>query len=169
MRFRLACFVSLVAVGLFAGCGGGGGGGTSPSAPSAPLATATPAPNSPIQLFLVPASEASGSPIIQPTPGTLGTDTISISFTAVGQTQGLLVYEPGFTGTFSAAVQSCTLTPAAVTVSPTSYTGLRQGVFVITSASAGYCVVKITDGTNGAAAFTDVTTTTGTISAIKRH
>jgi hypothetical protein len=163
MSFRFAFAVSVFAVCVFVGCGAGGGGtaGTSGSVPTA-------APTAAIQLFLVPADEASGSPILQPTPGTLGTNTVSISYTAVGQTQGLLVYEPGFTGTFSAVVQSCTLSPNAVTVSPASYTGLRQGVFVITAASAGYCVVKITDGTNGAAAFTDVTTTSGTISGVKR-
>jgi hypothetical protein len=157
---------SVFAAALMAACGGGGGGSSSSGAP-APVATAAPT-NDPIQLFLVPASDA-GSPVTQPSPGQIGVNTVSIPFTAVGQTQGVLVYEPNFSGTFGAAVKECTGTSTGVTVTPASYTGLSRGVFVITAAAAGFCEVAVQDGTNGATILVDITTTSGTISGIKRH
>jgi hypothetical protein len=162
MRLRFACLVSIVAACVFAGCGGGGG---SSSAPAAVAPTAT--PGSGIQLFIVPADEGNGSPITEPSPGVIGVNEISIPFTAVGQQQGVLVFEPGFFGTFTVTVQTCS--PAAVTATPSTYTGKQQFVTVLTATQAGICAVRFTDGTNGAVALVDVTTTTGTISSTTRH
>jgi hypothetical protein len=168
MRVHLA-LAALVASAAFAtGCSGGGG-GSAPSTPAAPAATATPTPAADaLQLFLATQAETDGSPISSPQPGVLGANNLSLSYTAVGAQQGIIVYEPGFTGTFSAPVRSCTLTPAAVTVTPASFSGAPLALFVITVASAGDCVIKITDGTTFAPVLVDVTTTTGSISATQR-
>jgi hypothetical protein len=164
MRLRFACLVSIVAACVFVGCGGGGGG--SSSAPAVVTPTSTPAA---IQLFLVPASD-SGSPVTEPSTGQLGVNNLSISFTAVGQQQGILIYEPGFTGTFTISVKNCTpASPVPVSNNPTSVTA-QQAVVVVTAASAGFCALKVYDGTpNSANILIDVTTTTGTISNTTRH
>ena len=167
MRLPLA-LVSAMLIAFAVGCGGGGGSSTSPAAP-APTATPT-AASDPLQLYLVPASDGQdGSPITNPSPGALVANNISIPFTQTGAQQGILVYEPGFSGTFSAAVHNCTLSPNAVTVSPSSSSGSNKAVFVITSTSAGDCAVGFNDGTNAAQVLVDVTTTTGSISATKRN
>jgi hypothetical protein len=161
---------SLTALAVVAGCGGGGGGGTS-SGSSGPVPTAT---TNPLEFEVVPASEGGTSPITQPSPGTPSVNNLTIPFTAVGQQVGILVYEVGFTGTFYAQAQNCiynganAVTPAIV-VSPGSISGVKSYVFTVTAQTAGYCDVKISDGTNGAAILVDVTTTTGTISAVHRH
>lgn len=164
MRLRFACLVSIVAACVFAGCGGGGG---SSPAPASVVPTATPGPG--IQLFLVPADEGNGSPVTEPSPGIIGVNLLSLPFTAVGQQQGVLVVETGFSGTFTASTKDCTT--GAVTVTPTSTTGQKEAVFVITAAAAGFCDVTFKDGstTNYAEILVDVTTTTGTISSEHRH
>ena len=168
MRFHPAFAIAVVAAAVFVGCGGGGGSGSGSSGSAGTAPTA--APTDPIQLFLVPAADASGGPVLEPTPGTFGVTNLSVSFTAVGQQQGVLVYEPGFNGTFSANPQNCTpASPLPITVVPASTTGVRSAIFVVTAAAAGFCDVKIIDGVNGAAILVDVTTTTGTISGVKRH
>jgi hypothetical protein len=148
----------------FVGCGGGSG----PSAPItsnqqlAPTIAPTAESNS-IQLFDL-TSYTPGSPITQPSPGVLGANELNLSYTAVGQIQYVLVFEPGFTKTFSFKVLSCTLSPAAVTLNEASATG-PEAVLAIAAASAGACSVDITDGTtaNTAQVAVVVTTTSGVI------
>ncbi len=144
--------------------------------------TPTPTPSSPIQLFLVN-SATDDQPIVEPSAGQLGVNNLSLPFTTLGQQQYVLVYEPGFTGTFSATPINCydyavtsptspptlTGTTPAVTVNPPSSVGFRSAIFTITSVQAGICNVKISDSVNGASILVDVTTTTGTISSIHRH
>jgi hypothetical protein len=158
MRLRLVFLVSVLSAGVLAACSGGGSSGT----PSGSTPTSAPSGDA-IQLFLVPASEGNG-PIEQPSPGLIGVNLLSVPFTAVGQQQGVLVVETGFSGTFTGSTVDCPTN--AVTVSPPSYTGLKEGVFVITAAAAGFCDVKFKDGstTNYAEVLVDVTTTTGSIS-----
>ncbi|HTW85238.1 MAG TPA: hypothetical protein VMD91_14305 [Candidatus Sulfotelmatobacter sp.] len=167
MRLRLALAAALVSSALIVGCSGGGGTTTSTASPAAP--TATPAVN-PMQLYLATASETAGtSPIVQPSPGSIGATTLSLSYTTTGSTQGILAFEPGFVGEFYTQTK-CSLSPDAVTVSPTNSVGSNIGLFVITTVAAGNCAISITDGIgNYASVQVDVTTTTGTISATKRN
>jgi hypothetical protein len=138
--------------------------------PSAPVSSPTPASSGDaIQLFPL-TNYTEGSPITQPSPGVLGATELNLQYTVVGQAQYVLVFEPGFSGTFTFGVPTCTLNPAAVTLNLTSAAG-PQAVLAITSASAGSCSVKISDGTTANTAEVDavVTTTSGTISITKPH
>jgi hypothetical protein len=162
-RFTLAGVAALAA--LAVGCGGGGGGGSSPAAVSP--ATTAPSSTGQMQLYLVPASTSTGGPVVIPT-GALGGTTQSVSFDALGQAQGVLVVEAGFTGTFTESVNGTTCN-SGVTVTPTSASGKNNAVFVITAAAAGICSVTITDGTNVGSVLVDITTTTGSISSTKRN
>ena len=170
LGLRIVFAGSLAAMALVAGCGGGGG-----SSPSGGSTVAVPtATSNPLLYAVVPADESGTSPVTQPSPGQPGVNVASIPFTAVGQQVGILVYEVGFSGTFYAQAQNCiyngaNATTPAINVSPGSISGVRSYVFTVTAATAGYCDVKISDGTNGAAILVDVTTTTGTISAVHRH
>jgi hypothetical protein len=167
MRSLGVTFVVALTFVAFAACGGGGSmpasNSTQPSQPPAVSETA-----SPIQLFSL-TNYTAGSPVTQPSPGVLGVNELNFSYTVVGQTQYVLVFEPGFTGTFSFTVNSCTSTSPAVTLTESTATG-PQAVLGITSATAGSCVVEITDGTtsNTAEVAVVVTTTTGTISVAHR-
>jgi hypothetical protein len=160
---RLATILFIAAM---TACGGGGGG---TSLPSQPVSTPTPAPSSQaIQLFPL-TDYAQGSPVTQPSPGTLGTNELNLDYTVVGQTQYVLVFDPGFTGTFGFSVSNCTLSPDAVTIAETSSTA-QQSILEITSASAGSCIVKIATGLGGSAEVdVVVTTTSGSISITKPH
>jgi hypothetical protein len=162
-RLALVLFIAALAA-----CGGGGGG---PSLPSQSFSSPTPAASGQaIQLFPL-TNYTQGSPVTTPSPGTLGVNELNLSYTVTGQTQYVLVFEPGFSGTFTFGVPTCTLSPASVTLNLTTAAG-PQAVLAITSSSAGSCSVKITDGTTANTAEIDavVTTTSGTISITKpRH
>ena len=174
MSVRLALAIAGTATALLVAACGGGGGGSSP-APATALATATPTPAangdgillSEVAPFGSAQSSSSGSPITQPSPGSVQVNNISIPFTAVGQQQGIAVNEQGFSGTFSFTVVDCTGSPA-VTIAPPSGAG-PVADFVVTSSQAGFCSVKVSDGTNEASFLVDVTTTSGSISSTKRN
>jgi hypothetical protein len=166
MRSLGVTFVVALTFAAFAGCGGGGSvptaSNTQPTSTSQPPAVSQ--TSSPIQLFSL-ANYTAGEPITQPSPGVLGANELNLTYTVVGQIQYVLVFEPGFTGTFTFSVNSCTLSPPAVTLNESTAAG-PQAVLGITAASAGSCAVKITDGTtaNTAEVAVVVTTTSGTIS-----
>jgi len=151
---KLATVLFLMAA--LTACGGGGGGGGSTSLPGG--SGTQPQSGQPIQLFPL-ANDTQGSPVTQPSPGTLGATELGLDYTIVGQAQYVLVYEPGFSGSFSFTVSSCTLSPNAVTLNEASATG-PQAVLAITSSSAGSCSVKISDGTTANSAEVDATVTT---------
>jgi hypothetical protein len=151
---------------LVAACSGGGSGSSTP-ATTTPTSAPTSAATNPMELYLVPASSADGNPVVVPT-GALGATTVSVSFDAVSQKQGVLVVEAGFSGTYTATITGSACN-SGVTVAPASITGSKSGVFVITAAAAGTCAVQISDGTNVGSALVDVTTTSGSISSSKRN
>jgi hypothetical protein len=166
MRSLGVTFVVALTFAAFAACGGGGSMPATNSTQQPPAVSET---SSPIQLFSL-TNYTAGEPITQPSPGVLGVNELNFSYTVVGQTQYVLVFEPGFAGTFSFTVNSCTSTSPAVTLNESTATG-PQAVLGITSATAGSCVVEITDGTtsNTAEVAVVVTTTTGTISVAHPH
>jgi hypothetical protein len=166
-------FIITFALAALAACGGGGGGSlpTATTQPS-PIATTQPTPAATaaakMQLFVLTQAQAAAA-VVSPPPGVSGVSALSMSFTAVGQTQYALVFEPGFSGSWNIAIGSCT-SGQDVNFSSTSASG-PQTVLTITASSAGDCAIQISDGTtaNTAEILLDVTTTTGTISVTKRH
>ncbi len=129
---------------------------------SSTLATPTPTP--------APTASPSPSPTPSPTPappGTLTTSSTQVSMTAAGQTAPVNVSESNYSGTFTAAngAQSCS---GIATISPASGNG-PSATFTVTAVAAGNCGYVIADDHGGSVGVAvSVTTTTGTVSGVRR-
>ncbi len=119
MTFRIlaACFASLC---IFNACSGGSGSGT-PATPATPSHSS----NQPL-LYSLGAATAESTSTSTPPAGTLGLQSLDLTFTYAGQSNAVLVYEVGYTGKFTIA-SSCTAGPTvaartrfAATATPTA-------------------------------------------------
>jgi hypothetical protein len=108
-----------------------------------------------------------------PAPGVLGLQSLNVTFTAASQSNAVLVYEEGYTGSFTVASACTNATGAASGAVPAtalfagSATGTGPGaVLTLTSgATGGTCTFTVTDSNSGQAVlFVGNTRTSGTVS-----
>jgi hypothetical protein len=108
-----------------------------------------------------------------PPAGVLGVQSLNLTFTGTGQTNAVLAYETGYTGSFTVASSCTNAAGAASGTSPAtatfagSKTGTGPGAVLTVTAGAtgGTCTYTITDsGSNSAILFVGTSLTTGSIS-----
>ncbi len=141
MSFRIfaACALSLCALVDLPGCSGGSdGSAAAPAAANPPL--------------LYPLSSSEG-PEATPAPATLGVQSLNLSFTGTSQANAVLVYEKGYTGTFTvtASCQAAAGAGAGTVPATALFAGAATGagpgavLTVIAGATGGTCSFTVTD------------------------
>jgi hypothetical protein len=159
--------IAIASAAIFAGCGGGSS-NTPPftSGTATPTATPTPAPtNTPTP---TPTNTPTPSPTPSPVPAPIGATGTTVSLTAAGNTAQFQVTESGYSGPFTVANGSPSCTGIA-TVSPSAGTG-PSTTFTITAVAAGTCTIVVSDNHGGSVSVqVVVTTTSGTISGVRRR
>ena len=183
LRGALAGLAIVLAAGFVAGCEGGSSSppttiftvptptptATPVGATPTPTPTASPSPTpSPTPTpTATPVPTATPSPTPSPTPFLISLNTSTFSFTTAGSTGTTTATEAGYAGPLTAANGSPSCSGIA-TIAPASGTG-PSTTFTITAVAAGTCQFVITDNHGGFASVSvTVTTTTGTISTVRR-
>ena len=162
LRTALAAF-AIVAAAAIAGCNGGSS--APPSFSTGVVVTPTPGPTA--TPTPVPTATPTPSPTPTPVPAAIGGSAVALLLTAAGSSAQFTVTENNYTGPFSAANGSPSCAGIA-TFAPASNTG-PSGTFTVTAVAAGTCTIVVTDNHGGSVGVNvTVTTTTGTISGVRR-